>query len=241
LKNKLSMKKLTKSQRLKETLNNLKFKHETLYRLGYPVKLKDCKILLTKAINESKTTKRGGTKYLWICNSCGEKTTLNSFYKWEKDERGTNRKVAEYDVCGNCRKAHDKGLLSFINPFNTKEKYSYYGSRPNKHLYFINMLGTTFYKIGVSSNVNERLKGMQTANPLPCKVVYNTVKLESYDTYEKSFHYEYETKRLKGEWFNFKLCEAYKVVQKMIDINKMPSKIERARNASKELEFLLNN
>lgn len=67
-------------------------------------------------------------------------------------------------------------------------------------VYVIGSAGSTVVKIGTTGNVETRLRGMQTSNPLLLVAHWScrgNVELESY------LHRRFDEIRLKGEWFDF--------------------------------------
>ena len=73
-------------------------------------------------------------------------------------------------------------------------------SRSTK-VYVINAIGTTYHKIGVTTDIDSRLSAMQVSSPLELKVLLlkpsnNAVELELY------LHTLFSSKRVRGEWFD---------------------------------------
>ena len=68
-------------------------------------------------------------------------------------------------------------------------------------LYLIESGG--LYKIGISQDINKRLKGLQTGSPHPVRcIAYYTTK-ESARSVEGKLHKLFHKYRLSGEWFDF--------------------------------------
>lgn len=59
--------------------------------------------------------------------------------------------------------------------------------------------GTEFFKIGWASNVKQRLKDLQIANPRRLQIVKQIQSTNKKD--EKIIHYKYHDKKVRGEWF----------------------------------------
>lgn len=57
------------------------------------------------------------------------------------------------------------------------------------------------YKIGKTTNLSQRLQGLQTSNPDPLETVLEC-EVQGYDIVEKLLHKKYADKRSSGEWFN---------------------------------------
>lgn len=77
----------------------------------------------------------------------------------------------------------------------------------NNLVYLIQMGDTKYYKIGVTKNINNRIKSLQTGNPLPLHTV-TTIELgELYmnlvKDLEKQLHLLFSYCRKCGEWFKF--------------------------------------
>lgn len=76
------------------------------------------------------------------------------------------------------------------------------------------MAGSDFYlyiigpdvghqKIGFSSDVNSRLRSLQTGNPLPLKIHHmEPIAKDRIRLMERQLHHELKHQRLKGEWFD---------------------------------------
>ena len=75
-----------------------------------------------------------------------------------------------------------------------------YNIEREEYIYVIGMETTNFYKIGCSNNPLERLKNLQTANPLPLNVVAIFTSTDMY-SYESKIHEFLTEYRRKGEWF----------------------------------------
>lgn len=77
----------------------------------------------------------------------------------------------------------------------------------NNLVYLIQMGDTKYYKIGITKNINNRIKSLQTGNPLPLHTV-TTIELgELYmnlvKDLEKQLHLLFSYCRKYGEWFKF--------------------------------------
>lgn len=71
-----------------------------------------------------------------------------------------------------------------------------------KRVYLIWEEGTSYYKIGVSHNPFERLKGIQTGNASKVHLI-SAVPVSNAHFKEKEFHKKYKKYHVKGEWFSF--------------------------------------
>ncbi len=73
-----------------------------------------------------------------------------------------------------------------------------------RHLYFIRHADTSYYKIGIASEVTARLSGLQTGNPFKLTVIktFEFTQETSCDA-EQKLHEKFETHAVHGEWFSF--------------------------------------
>lgn len=99
------------------------------------------------------------------------------------------------------RKANRSWRLCAIR----KYKATYHGrERANNgvgHIYLLQMGKSDAYKIGYAGNLESRLKALGTANPfLHCVA---SARLHNAKDIEKQLHREYESFRVKGEFFRF--------------------------------------
>lgn len=70
------------------------------------------------------------------------------------------------------------------------------------HLYIIQCGENGPLKIGISANVEKRLRGLQSANPYPLRLVHSVrVGVERAALLEQEFHRWFAPYRLTGEWF----------------------------------------
>jgi hypothetical protein len=68
-------------------------------------------------------------------------------------------------------------------------------------IYIIHAIGTTLFKIGISSNFNRRFKDIAGCSPLPISVV-RYGRCDNPHLLEKYFHQLFKDKRFKNEWFH---------------------------------------
>ena len=97
-----------------------------------------------------------------------------------------------------------------LNKYNSQKNYVGYKKHNvwdigYAYLYIINACGTGFYKIGISSNPNKRLKTLQTASPHSLKII-DKFKYRRDKAYklEQYLHKYFKSIKCKGgkEWFN---------------------------------------
>lgn len=58
----------------------------------------------------------------------------------------------------------------------------------------------TNYKIGVTNNLEKRIKNIRTGNPYPVNYIYTEKNKNSYKL-EKWLHSQFSKNKLEGEWF----------------------------------------
>ena len=69
------------------------------------------------------------------------------------------------------------------------------------YLYLIHAKTTTWYKIGVTGNIDKRLAQLQTSTPLDLEVIAHCVCHNAYGA-EAYLHEQYKDNKVKGEWFS---------------------------------------
>ena len=73
--------------------------------------------------------------------------------------------------------------------------------KPN-YLYLIRCKQTSRYKIGITNDIAQRVRTIETHSPLPVKVEC-CVKHDRASELEKIIHQKYASSRVHGEWFDF--------------------------------------
>jgi hypothetical protein len=109
------------------------------------------------------------------------------------------------------RELINAGLISYSN--DNEDITSVRVTRDNKGFIYI-MTDGEYFKIGISSDVAKRLRGIQTNHPQKISVILsqfvkNNLELESF------FHEKYKSKRVSGEWFRLdevELKEAKEII-----------------------------
>lgn len=88
-----------------------------------------------------------------------------------------------------------------------------------KYVYFLKA-GENHYKVGIATNVDKRLSGIQTSNPIPIDIVA-TKLVNNAEEVESNIHKALQEMRAKGgkEWFELTPEQA---IQVAILINKNP-------------------
>lgn len=73
-------------------------------------------------------------------------------------------------------------------------------------MYLIQMGDTSYYKIGITDNINERWEDLQCGNALPLKVLamWGHTQRRIIQKYEMNIHriLEKQGQRIRGEWFD---------------------------------------
>lgn len=64
----------------------------------------------------------------------------------------------------------------------------------------------TFYKVGISNDVESRLAQLQTGNPLELSIEA-CYGFDNAEIVEKSIHQAWKKEKVRGEWFNVSGCE----------------------------------
>ena len=88
----------------------------------------------------------------------------------------------------------------------------------NNLVYLIQMGGTKYFKIGITKNLNRRIKDLQTGNPLPLHAV-TTIELPSnfnrelLKLLEKTLHECFAYCGQIGEWFKFTKNEQIQIIK----------------------------
>lgn len=72
----------------------------------------------------------------------------------------------------------------------------------NVYLYIMEskQADVSFYKIGVTNNLDKRLKSIRTGNPNKVNYIYTELNKDAYKL-ERWLHAQFSKKRLEGEWF----------------------------------------
>lgn len=65
-------------------------------------------------------------------------------------------------------------------------------------IYFIKV--GNYYKIGATRDLYKRFHSIQVCNPEKCSIVHS-IKTNDMKLTERLFHYQFERKKLQGEWY----------------------------------------
>lgn len=86
-----------------------------------------------------------------------------------------------------------------------------------RYLYVINQIGTNFYKIGITNDLNKRIRALQTGNPNTLNYVI-AVQSDLEDSkgkeiiyLERFLHRNYKSRRKNGEWFQLSRLDVCKI------------------------------
>lgn len=74
-----------------------------------------------------------------------------------------------------------------------------------------------FYKIGISNNVQERIKSIQTGNHQKVKFQMSVLVNDAHKL-ERKLHAKFASKRVKGEWFSLNESEVYWIFHYFINL-----------------------
>jgi hypothetical protein len=101
-----------------------------------------------------------------------------------------------------CLIEYERGGNIWIHPSLAIEYQSFLEKRYkiSDWLYVIHMKGTSFYKIGVTRDVNKRLLQLQAGNPVRLSVVLRT-KCNNAKKTEVLVHSKLQKYSVHGEWF----------------------------------------
>lgn len=77
-------------------------------------------------------------------------------------------------------------------------------------VYLIKIENYNLYKIGVASNIKNRINSIQTSNPFNVQLVHKKLVNDPFNV-ERKLHFRYKNQNINREWFNLKLCDVYKI------------------------------
>ena len=77
------------------------------------------------------------------------------------------------------------------------KKFMKYRNR-NRRVYFMRQGNSNYYKIGCTTNLEQRLKSIQMYNPIKLKIIAD---VKGCYKFEKYLHRLYDDYRKRGEWF----------------------------------------
>ena len=141
-------------------------------------------------------------KHRQLCltyNVCERWKTLKNFiddvYEEYKLLREESETVIFYVINDELELNKDNYELRKVNNF---KKYNPSKDDINKYVYIIKAGKHT--KVGISKNLQNRFKEIQTANPYVLELVFTKI-VDNAQAVEKSIHKEYSNFHILGEWF----------------------------------------
>jgi hypothetical protein len=107
------------------------------------------------------------------------------------------------------------------------EKYNKYvtNDRSPRYLYLIRRIGTKYYKIGITNDLNKRLSTLQTGCPHELRMIfYAEADMDDYlgkeiKYIEDFLHKNFNEQRHRGEWFKFDYHHISDIVM-FLDLNR---------------------
>ena len=84
-------------------------------------------------------------------------------------------------------------------------------------VYMLQVCSSDRYKIGVTNNIRNRLKNIQTGNPDAIKIIA-LLECPKPTHIESSLHEEFACYRIHGEWFEMSSDVSFKVYQRMKEL-----------------------
>lgn len=85
--------------------------------------------------------------------------------------------------------------------------------RRGEVVYIVGEPGSSVVKIGMTSNIKKRLKGIQTHSPAQLEVLWTH---QGGAELEEALHDRYHSRRLQGEWFDFGRSNPVRLVEKFV-------------------------
>ena len=82
-----------------------------------------------------------------------------------------------------------------------------------------------YYKIGISSLPEERVKNIQTSNPHRVELIYKKDVISNRG-FEKLLHKKYSSKRIRNEWFKLSLEDIKKIIYDIESFSWISKKME---------------
>ena len=108
-------------------------------------------------------------------------------------------------------------------------------SKPGGYIYAIGAEGTDFVKIGSTRvSVEKRMKGLQTGQPFPLRVLAVTPVQENMRYIEVSIHRFLDQERQRGEWFLIKIEDNAALEQLIVRALSYVAKQEETQRLAKE-------
>lgn len=87
-------------------------------------------------------------------------------------------------------------------------------------VYLVKMKGLNYYKIGVTKNIENRIKSLQNGNPIEIQLIKSIPVADMYAK-ENYLHSKYDYANMKNEWFEFNLSEVEEIIDYLSKNNAM--------------------
>lgn len=89
---------------------------------------------------------------------------------------------------------------------------------PNSYLYILNIVDTSYYKIGVSQSPKRRIRDISVCMPFDVKTIYLKEHPLTYNL-EEFLHDAFRDKELKHEWFDLTKYDLVKISNTLNDFS----------------------
>jgi hypothetical protein len=161
---------------------------------------------------------------------CDEEDMPNrsTFYRWVdcneelRNKYDTLIKNDNYKAIVRCKSNPKGSRAKSKNDYRVRNAREQNKKRyPKSDIYIFRMGELGIYKIGVSQNVNRRLRDINAANPFSVEVLYFLSVTDAYDLEDK-IHKAYEGAALQNEWFALSQNDVTKIIQTIIEWQKQP-------------------
>tara|TARA_R110002153_G_scaffold13130_6_gene49088 strand:+ start:583 stop:1140 length:558 start_codon:yes stop_codon:yes gene_type:complete len=151
---------------------------------------------------KEKNTPSSSTFFKWIHNNCDRLKKYNKA-----------RESIVYNVNTRC-KSNPKGSKSLgLNDYRSLNASKVNKKRfPNSNIYVLKIENKDLYKIGVSQNVNRRLRDISNSMPFNVSIELNKSVEDAYGL-ENILHNEFKNKYIKNEWFNLNVNDLHKIMK----------------------------
>lgn len=153
------------------------------------------------------------SKGILKCLYCGQEKPISSFVKESRKKSGVRRVCLECARDQNRKRyyadhEHQKELVRLRSKRNPrKHRYTKVGEE-RSGIYIIEMKGV--FKIGMSSNVHERIRQIIGSLPYHGDLVA-IIETQQARIIESELHKEFIEKRLNGEWFSLDHVDLKKI------------------------------
>lgn len=134
--------------------------------------------------------------------------TYTEAYKKAYDVAETTGTKSLYEQSSRLAKLpHIKKTLEYLfSPRNIHKLPDYEHTTPTPCKYVYLLRSKDYHKIGITKDVEYRLKQLQTASPYEIKVI-TAIKIDNAEKLEKELHKRYSANHIRGEWFELPTSE----------------------------------